>query len=334
MSTFRNSMMLYRASLSCWTARKKDQAQSAKTNKDAGAVDGAANVYKALLPDSPELLAVQQWVTGFRTWIYNTTLPWDDNGGRVAKVERHMDFMMEAGDRIRAGYALVEDFLAKYQSAIEEAKFKLNGMFNPLDYPTPEQVRHKFLFTIECEAVPEAADFRIVDGLPPEEVERLVASANERMDQRITAAIDEAYDRLREVVVKFATTLDDYGNKRIKKFNDTLSTNIGEIAGLIPALNLTSDPQLTALALEAKALTAYDLKDLRKDEAVRNAAIAEARLVAAKFPGATSDQFAQALAAVTDPIPALPAVAAAESVTVVNDVPALLVDPFELGQGW
>src|ERR1700744_3470068 len=104
MSQFRNSMMLYRPSLSCWTARKKDKDQSAKANKDAGAVEGAANVYKALLPDCAELMAVQKWATSFRSWVYATTLPWDDMGGRVAKVERHMDFMTEAGDRIRAGY--------------------------------------------------------------------------------------------------------------------------------------------------------------------------------------------------------------------------------------
>lgn len=340
MSTFRNSMMLYRPSLSCWTARKKDKDQSEKANKDAGAVDGAANVYKALLPDSPELLAVQKWVTSFRTWVYNTTLPWDDNGGRVARVERHMDFMIEAGDRMRAGYELVDEFMGSYSRAIEEAKFKLNGMFNPLDYPTPDQVRHKFLFSIECEAVPEAQDFRIIDGLPPEEVERLVSDATAGIERRVQAAVDDAYGRLNEVVVKFHTTLDDFGTKRIKKFNDTLVSNITDIASLIPALNLTNDATLAALAVDALKLTVYDLKELRGDAAVRNAAIAEARVLAAKFPGAGADA-AMAAAATTISKPMEQVIAdgrvfpmhgydAAPS----SSEPALSVDPTALGQGW
>src|SRR6185503_20341780 len=101
MDMFRNSMILYRPSLSVWTARKKDKDESEKVNTSAGAVAGAANVHKALLPDSAELQAVQKWATSFRTWVYTNTLPWDDAGGRVARVEKHMDFMQEVGDRLR-----------------------------------------------------------------------------------------------------------------------------------------------------------------------------------------------------------------------------------------
>lgn len=297
-SQFRNSMMLYRPSLSVWTARKKDKEQSEKTNKDAGAVAGAANVYKALLPDSKELMNVQRWATGFRAWVYQTTLPWDDNGGRVARVEKHMEFMQMAGDKMREGDALVDEFMNMYASSIEVAKFKLNGMFNADDYPTVETVRRKFFFTIECEAVPEAADFRIIDGLPPEEVERLVHDASSGIERRIGAAMAELQDRLMDVVVKFRDTLMAFGNKEIKKFNDTLQTNITDLTSIVPSLNLTNDPQLAALGIEAGKLGAYDLKDLRKDEAVRNGAIAEAGLLIAKFTGNTDDQ-AKAYAQVT-----------------------------------
>lgn len=295
-SPFRNSMMLYRPSLSVWTARKKDKDQSDKANKDAGAVDGAANVYKALLPESDELQAVQKWATAFRSWVYATTLPWDDNGGRVARVEKHMDFMTEAGSRMQQGDELVNTFMDSYARAIEEAKFKLNGMFNALDYPTPEQVRRKFFFTIECEAVPEAADFRIIDGLPPEEVERLVADASSGIERRIAGAMEDLRDRLYEVVVKFAETLTAYGNKEIKKFNDTLQSNVVELATIVPSLNLTNDATLAALGADALKLGAYDLKDLRKDDAVRSGAIAEARALAARFaPDAAASAWAQAV---------------------------------------
>jgi hypothetical protein len=298
-SPFRNSMMLYTPSLSVWTGRKKDKTESAKANAAAGAVDGAANVYKALLPESPELLAVQKWATAFRSWVYATTLPWNDKGGRVARVERHMDFMTEAGDRIRAGEDLVEQFIASYARSIEEARFKLNGMFKQDDYPSEQELRRKFSFNIDCEAVPEATDFRIIDGLPPEEVERLVKDAQDGVEKRINAAMADAHERLVEVVVKMATTLEQFDRKEIKKFNDTLITNITDLCAVMPALNLTQDARIAEITRRAERLATYDLKDLRGIPETRTAAIAEARALAAfadNQPGFKAGQTVHALA--------------------------------------
>lgn len=288
MDMFRNSMILYRPSLSVWTARKKDKDESEKVNTAAGAVAGAANVHKALLPDSAELQAIQKWATSFRTWVYTSTLPWDDAGGRVARIERHMDFMTQAGDRLRQGDVLVDAFMDKYLSAIEEAKFKLNGMFKAADYPTLAEVQRKFHFALECEPVPDATDFRIMDGLPPEEVERLVQEAAQRGEAKVQAAMDEAYERLLDVVVKMSSTLKQYGDKEIKKFSDSLVGNIKSLVELMPSLNLTNDPRLAALTDDARLLTEYDPKELRTNEKARQAAIADARALAAKF-GMTGD---------------------------------------------
>lgn len=283
MPKLRNCLILYRPSLSVWTARKKDKDESAKVNTAAGATDGAANVNKSLLPDNPELLAVTKWATSFRTWIYATTLPWDDKGARIAKVEKHLDWMMEAGDRMRAGYDLVDAFMATYAPAIEAAKFKLNGMFKHDDYPTEDQVRRKFVFGIECEPVPDHADFRIIEGLPEEEVERMVADGAAAIEQRMAQAMEDIYDRLYDVVSKFGATLVAYDNKEIRKFNDTLVTNISALTGIIPSLNLTGDRKLTDLAKAAERLSTYDLKDLRAMPEVRGAAIAEAFALRRRF---------------------------------------------------
>ena len=345
MSTFRNSMMLYRPSLSVWTGRKKDKAQSEKANTDAGAVDGAANVYKALLPDSPELTAVQKGATAFRTWVYNTTLPWDDNGGRVARVEKHMDFMSEAGDRIRALEDLVDTFIGSYDRSIEESKFKLNGMFNQSDYPTAFELRRRFAFHIECEAVPEAQDFRIIDGLPPEEVERLVHDAQDGVERRINAAMADAHERLIEVVVKMATTLKQYGSKEIKKFNDTLITNIQDLCAVMPSLNLTNDKRLTELTRRAERLSTYDLKDLRGMPELREAAIAEAMAVISFAdnqpgfkPGSTKLNAALVAAKPMEDVVAdgavFPQHSYPEGSVVAVDMPKADIDPASLADGW
>ena len=283
MPQFRSSMLLYTVSLSVWTARRKDKEETAKVNENAGASIGAANVNKALLPDNAELLAVQKWATSFRTWVYATTLPWNDKGARIARVENHLAFMTEAGDRIRQGNLLVDEFMNSYAPAIEAAKFKLNGMFKPNDYPTADQVRRKFVFGIECEAVPDHDDFRAVDGLSDDEIARLIDSSEIAIQGRITAAMGDLYDRLYDVVDRFGTTLVAYDNKEIRKFNDTLVSNITALTDIVPSLNLVEDRKLDELARAAARLATYDLKDLRAMGEVRGAAIREAFALRRKF---------------------------------------------------
>ncbi|PFH12874.1 hypothetical protein [Burkholderia sp. JKS000303] len=281
--SLRNSVLLYRPSLSIWTAKRLDKAQSQKVTQDAGATDGSARVHKDLLPDCTELDDVQKWANSYRTFIYTNTAPWDDSGWRVGNVARHMDFIAESGDRITQGYLLVDALLVKYQQAVAEAQFRLAHLFNPSDYPGEQEVRAKFRFSLDVMPLPTADDFRIVEGVDQSEVDRLIGEATSATEQRIADAMAEAYKRLHGVVSKMASTLECYGDKTVKKFNDSLVGNIAELVAVMPALNLTNDPKLAQLCDEARSLATYSPVDLRKDEAVRAAAITEARALADKF---------------------------------------------------
>jgi len=289
MSNIRNINLLYCPALSVWGAHKKDKAASRQVTKSHGAKEGAANVYKELLPDSAELDAVQKWSGNFRNWVYHKTLPWSDNGWRIGAAVAHMDFMAEAGERINVGMALVDTFLQAYQHEIEKAKQAGDGLgdlFDPADYPTERQLRQKFSFTIEVQVMPLAEDLRIVEGVPPEEVEKLVKVAEADYGKRVADAMHDAYRRLYEVVGKLATTLEQYGDKTVKSFHDTLVDNLRGQLEVLPALNLTGDPQLTALAERASALTLYEPARLRKSEQLRLAAIMQAHELMAQFPAA------------------------------------------------
>lgn len=288
MGQLRNRNLLYRPSLSIWTGRKLDKEASANVTDVAGAIRGAANVYKALLPENPQLGAVQKWAGQFRDFVYTNTLPWDDAGWRIGAVAKHMDFMSKTGDMIREGEALVDAFIIDYAAAIENAKFTMANLFNASDYPGIEEVRNKFRFTIDVQTMPDADDFRDVEGVPQEEVDKLVGIAKNSVETRVQGAMDIAYNKLFTVVSKMATTLEQFGGGEIKKFNDTLVGNITELVDAMPALNITGDSKLDALAQQARELTNYALIDLRKDKTVREAAIKEAKaLVKVMAPSTT-----------------------------------------------
>lgn len=286
MGTIHNSNLLYRPSLSIWTARKKDKGESSNVTERNHAKAGAANVYKALLPENPRLEAIQKWANGYRDFIYTNTLPWDDGGWRIGQVARHMDFMAKAGDKMREGESLVEEFLADYKVAVENAKFTLANLFDPEDYPGVEEVRAKFRFTLDVQTLPNVDDFRVLEGVPQAEVDKLVGIAKNSVEARVQAAMDVAYEKLYEVVAKMASTLTAYSDGSIKKFNDTLVGNIAELVDAMPALNITGDAKLASLATQAKDLAQYAAMDLRKNPEVRKAAITEAKELAKQFPQA------------------------------------------------
>lgn len=280
--SLRNSVLLYRPSLSVWTARKLDKGESQKVAQNNGAVTGAANVHKALLPDCTELQAIQKWAGGFRDFVYTHTLPWDDGGWRCGKALAHLDFMTDLADRITCGEALCQDFFAVYDARVAEAQFKLNHLFKQSDYPTLAEVRRKFSFAVEVMPMPNTEDFRVVDGLSQEEADALAAKAASSVEARVESAMHDAYMRLHEVVMKMATTLDAYSNGSIKKFNDTLVTNINDLVRTMPALNITDDPKLAELARRAQELTSlHAAADLRKYEDDRQQAAHKAMEIAA-----------------------------------------------------
>jgi hypothetical protein len=283
--SLRNSTLLYRPALSVWTARKLDKTQSVLVAHNADAKEGVANVHKNLLPECKELEDVTKWATQFRTFIYTSTLPWDDSGWRIGQVARHMEFMQEIGDRINLGNLLVDALMRVYQSRVEDAKFTLNKMFNPMDYPSVQEVRSRFSFAVSVMPMPAASDFRAVEGIPKAEVEKLEKAAAEAVEQRIAEAMKEAYERLYEAVAAMANTLDGYDGGTIKKFNDSLVGNIAKIVKVMPALNLTNDPKLAALASDAEELANYAAMDLRQHAPTREAAINEARKLQMKFKG-------------------------------------------------
>lgn len=282
MLQYRNSNLLYRPSVSIWTARKNDKDESVKVNKGAGAVDGVANVTKQLLPGCVELEAVKTCASAFREWVRSRTLEWD-TGWRIGQVAKHMDFMAEAGDQMREFDTLVEAFVDAYALAYSNAQFTLAGMFKAADYPGIAEVRGKFRISLDVMPMPNTDDFRVVDGVPLEEVARLCAVTEEAVNTRVKNAMTEAYDRLFAVVSKLGATLTRFGNKEVNRFNDTLLGNIAELVDAMPALNITGDPRLDALAADARLLLSYDIADLRKDEGTRRAAIKEADALARKF---------------------------------------------------
>lgn len=283
MSSLRNNTILYTLSIGVWTARKLDKVAT-KEVSDAHATSAKAGRYnKHLLPEAAELEAIQAFAGETRNWFYARTLPWGDNGYRIGRADAHMEFLQEVGERQRQFATLVQAFVDAYPALRESARFELNTLFNDDEYPPPGAVAGKFRFDVGYDVVPAKDDFRILDGVPQEEVDRLVETAGTRAETQFAEALKDAYRRLYEATKRIAEKLAVPPGEAGSVFRDSMMENLRELLDLLPALNITGDAGLAQLADDAEALLQTDLKTLRKDALPRAEAARKAAEIVARF---------------------------------------------------
>jgi hypothetical protein len=193
------------------------------------------------------------------------SLPWTDDGIRILPSRVYLEWAEKMRD-FRSQYEkAVDDFLAKYDDYVAEARRRLNGMFNAADYPPQDVVRKRFKFKLDFTPLPSGADFRV--DVPAAELAELRANVDQAVAEARATATRDVWKRLIEPVAAMAERLRDPENV----FRDTLVTNMREILRLAPALNLGEDPQLDALCNRMRnELACHSPDRLRHNLTVRN----------------------------------------------------------------
>jgi hypothetical protein len=180
---------------------------------------------------------------------------------------------MDYADWMRAANAKwdaeVERFIGQWDSFVAEARIKLNGMFNPADYPTEAQLRAKFGFRWKVRPIPEASDFRV--HLRDAEVTAIRAEIEGEQRVIVDAAMRSVWERMRDVVKSMADRLKAYNpeNPAAHPFRDSLVSNIAELLEVLPALNLTNDPNINRFTVEMRELVNHNAQALRDSARIR-----------------------------------------------------------------
>lgn len=279
-----NNTMVVNLQISMWSGYKLDRSMTHKVTTEAKADADAARVNKHLVPKEA-LKEIVSAAGALRTHFYEHTLPWGDNGDRLLPRLAFAEFMQEHGRLCQEFDSAVDTFVTqKYLAARDQAEFRMGELFDPNDYPEPEQQRRKFSVNLDVHGVPTGHDFRV--DMDEQTVDMLRQQIEAKNNERVTAAMRDVWERLAVVINHFA---DRMGSDAV--FRDSTVTNLEELVEMLPALNVTNDPELEKLRRDiADTLVGYAPKDLRKDSAVRDAAAKESRRIA--------DQMAAYMAAV------------------------------------
>lgn len=289
----RNRVMLGRLSFKGWAGEIKDRTSSRKIEQDNNAVEGASKAKKVLLPGVTELEAIQKFAAGCRTWWHSISVPWEDGGARAYAAARHFEIQTDMGDRMRDYDRLATDFVLKYPTLYAGQQFRLNHLFDPNDYPAPDEIAGKFGMYFSVRPIPNTEDLRVIEGLTSQEVERLVAEARQGEQEQIRQAVENAYEKLYKTVKAMADKLAVPIGEKGSIFRDSLIENIREIAGIMPGLNITNDPKLNDLTQKALVLTQYSPDEL-KTPGPRAAAQKQASALAGLFGRGTTVSHASA----------------------------------------
>lgn len=274
--------MVVTLSVSCWTARKQDKKVTAEVEKSHGAHD--AGRYNKLLVEKAKLDPLTSHAGKIRQKHYEMTLPWLDNGGRLLPSRLYFNYQKAMVPLQEQFEELVNDFISEYDTKlVADARNRLGTMYDPTDYPPSSVLRRKFGIDIDVAPVPNATDFRVAVG--DEERQKIQEQITTRMEERQRKAMNNAWERVRDVVGNVVTRLDVF--KPV--IHESLMDNAQTLAGLLPGLNILEDPKLDEVALRMRNELNWSANNLRKSLHARRAAVASAREILALVPDITED---------------------------------------------
>jgi hypothetical protein len=298
--------MLCALSISIWSARKLDRAATSKTTTDAGAAADAARVNKNLLAGQDAALKkVQAIASAARADHYALTLPWSDNGPRILSVDLWQQLNKKLQNHALEFKAAVDEFIADYSQARDRARFSLGTLFDDADFPSASRVAQKFSFDFDFDPLPTAGDFRA--NLTDADADAIRKEIDARNNARIADAMRDVWQQLYAHINRISATLPQYEAGDIKRFNDTIVTNLRDMLTILPGLNITNDPTLAAIADRAAAeLATIHPQTLRDDPTARSRATSAASSICATMAQHLGIATPTAAAPAPAPVPQAP----------------------------
>lgn len=274
--------MIVSLSISQWSGRRLDRQITDEVNQQHNAASDAGRYNKLLLPKEA-LAPIASIVNETRTDFLKRTLPWMDNGSRIMSSDGYLAHMSWIRAQTSKFERAVEEFIVAYPGYLNDARIRLNGMFKDDDYPGTDILRSKF--AVECRVlpVPSSQDFRV--DMSDAQAERIREEIESHVTEATSAAVKDIYARVAEVTGRMVERLNAYrpaarpGDRAEGIFRDSLVENVRDLISILPALNITGDPELTAMADKLKPLAAHDAHVLRDNPQIRREVAKEAAVI-------------------------------------------------------
>jgi len=265
MKSLKERAMRVRPSLSMWTARRFDKKVTSEVIENHGASSDAGR-WNKLLVAQKSIKKLVKLKGEFWTEHYRRTVPWTKDGWALLTTKGYYDYIEWVNAWKIRWEGEVWNFAINYPGLVQEARVRLNNMFNADDYPPASEIIDRFNFELDFDSIPNATDFRV--DIADDEVKRIRDLMETRGQERLAQAMKEVWLRLYDQVKHIAERL----GKPENVFRDTLIGNVTNLVNILPSLNITEDPDLERLRREVeRKLAGLDPQELRDDDKKRKA---------------------------------------------------------------
>lgn len=269
--------MLATLHVKCWSGKMQDR-KATKEIEDLHNANHAGKFVKNLVRGDGILKELKSLAGEIRTYHYAKSLAWNDNGDRLLPAKLYFEYLNKMNEMKQKFLSLAADYATNiYPEEIEEAKQRLNGLFQESDYPTPAGVLAAF--SVECKIMPvsEASDFRV--DITEDEVDRIKTQITEHLKESESVAVGDTLDRIKSCLSAMVERL----SQPEAVFRDSLVTNIQDLVKVLPALNLFEDARIGKLCDEMKTLAAFSPSVLRNNESARHQAAERAKQLLSEY---------------------------------------------------
>lgn len=261
--------LLIKLRIESWGTTKKDRRANRVVSEAMKSADSATQVSKRLCPEGA-LKAVKAKADEAREYVRTVTSPWTDDGARLIQAEDLLTLQAELRRKYRPAWeqevAAVVQRLAEFRDQWGPAN--LGDMYDKSLYPDAAGMYAEFAWNVDILPLnPNSRELRVVLG--NEYVDQIQKEAEARILQTL-------YSRIAAPIENMVARLQPTGGS----FKDTLVSNVKDIAALIPALNVTGDPNLDALRQRIEnELTHFGPETLRHSHRARRETAAKAKAI-------------------------------------------------------
>lgn len=271
MATLSDRALLIQLSISQWAARRYDKKATKKVADDNGVIEAVGRYNKSLLPMNDQLDLIHKKSNLIRSEFYDNTLPWGIEGTQLLPTANYLAFMTDFRKKKGEWQWAVNIFTMNYADYIDDARRTLGPMFDPADYPHPDNISTKFKMDLAVFPVP-STDFRV--SLASDELSRIQQDVERRVQEASASAMKDVWQRLYDKVKHIEERLANPS----AVFRDTMLENARELCDLLPRLNFADDPSLEQMRQEVEQkLVAYHPDALRNDPDLRRDTAAKAK---------------------------------------------------------
>lgn len=274
-----HNAVLVRFTVSQWTARKYDKKATSEVEEKHG-TKGEVGRFNKQLAAKKYLADLSSNIAMARKFHYDQTLPWLDADGIRILPTGNFTAYQEGMSRFHANHeSALDKFVGNYLDVIDEARYRLNGLFDSAEFPALGEIRGKFGWSISFLPVPESGDFRV--DLQQSVIDEMENDMKARLAANYDSAVLDLFERIYIQTSHVADRLENYTGGRDGSFRDSLIDNTIELAALLPRLNVTGNAKLNDMARRIdQDLCQYKADVLRENDSARKDVALQAKSIA------------------------------------------------------